>query len=113
MSQGGAAADGALNTGATAFVAHNDLLAIGMLHRLAERSVKVPDEVSVVGFDNIFAAELVTPALTTVEAPLNKLGATAVQHLLAIVGGAQPRRREPVVVPTRLVQRESAGRRTR
>ncbi|MGH3365755.1 MAG: LacI family DNA-binding transcriptional regulator [Nocardioidaceae bacterium] len=97
----------------SAVLAYNDLMAIGVMRGLAAAGVQVPDDVSVVGFDNIFAAELVTPALTTVEAPLNKLGATAVQHLLAIVGGAQPRRREPVVVPTRLVQRESAGRRTR
>ena len=56
----------ALSTrGATAIVAHNDLLAIGVVQRLAQRSVRVPEDVSVVGFDDIFAAALCTPSLTT------------------------------------------------
>ena len=110
--EGGDAAARALRGDlASAVIGYNDLVAIGAMRRLASMGVRVPGDVSVLGFDNIFAAELVTPALTTVAAPLNALGATAVRHLLAIVGGAQPRRQEPVVVPTRLVVRESTGQR--
>jgi DNA-binding LacI/PurR family transcriptional regulator len=110
VSQGGAAADGALNTGATAFVAHNDLLAIGMLRRLTERSVKVPDEVSVVGFDNIFAADLCTPSLTTLGGSHAEVGRTAVDLLLESV--APDRRTSPppqVALPTDLILRGSSG----
>jgi DNA-binding LacI/PurR family transcriptional regulator len=110
FSQGGAATDGALNTGATAFVAHNDLLAIGMLQRLAERSVKVPDEISVVGFDNIFAADLCTPSLTTLGGSHAEVGRAAVDLLLASV--APDRRTAPppqVVLPTDLILRGSSG----
>ena len=72
---------------------------------------RVPADVSVVGFDNIFAAELITPRLTTVAAPLRSQGETAVHNLLAIIGGARPRAGEPVVLPVKLVVRDSTGRR--
>ncbi len=110
VSQGGAAADGALNTGATALVAHNDLLAIGMIKRLAERSVQVPDEVSVVGFDNIFASDLCTPSLTTLGGSHAEVGRAAVELLLESF--ASDRRTAPppqVVLPTDLVLRRSSG----
>ncbi len=97
----------------SAVVAYNDLLAIGMIRALAGMGARVPGDVSVVGFDNIFAAELVTPPLTTVAAPLRAMGRTAVGNLLAIVGGARPRSPEPVVLPCRLVVRDSTGQRRR
>jgi DNA-binding LacI/PurR family transcriptional regulator len=97
----------------SAVIAYNDLVAIGVMRCLTSMGVHVPGDVSVLGFDNIFAAELVTPALTTVAAPLYAIGETAVRHLHAIVGGAEPRRRGPVVVPTRLLVRESTGQRNR
>lgn len=97
----------------TAVIAYNDLLAIGMIRGLQSVGVRVPADVSVVGFDNIFSAELVTPALTTVSAPLRTLGTTAVRNLLAIVRGAHPATDEAIVLPTRLVVRESTGRRSR
>jgi LacI family transcriptional regulator, repressor for deo operon, udp, cdd, tsx, nupC, and nupG len=55
----------------SAVVTYNDQLAIGFVRGLTARGVRVPDEVSVVGFDNILAADLVTPGLTTVAAPLH------------------------------------------
>ncbi|WP_061018474.1 LacI family DNA-binding transcriptional regulator, partial [Microbacterium sp. CCH5-D1] len=58
---GAAAADAALNTGATACVAFNDLLAIGMLIRLKERGVRVPEDMSIVGCDDIFGADFCNP----------------------------------------------------
>lgn len=74
----------------------------------------MPDQVSIVGFDNTFAADLVTPALTTVAAPLRALGTTAVQNLLALINNARSRATEPMVLPTRLIERNStAPRRSR
>ena len=110
VSQGGAAADGALNAGATAIVAHNDLLAIGVLQRLAQRSVRVPADVSVVGFDDIFAASLCSPSLTTLGGAHVDVGRMAVQLLLEATGPTQEGEVPPqVVLPTELVLRGSTG----
>lgn len=106
--EGGRVAVKALS-GATAVVAYNDMMAMGLLHGLAAIGVRVPTDVSVVGCDDIFAAELVTPALTTVAAPLRTLGSTAVGNLLAVAHGAVSTIGEPVVLPTRLVVRASTA----
>jgi DNA-binding LacI/PurR family transcriptional regulator len=97
----------------TAVIAYNDLLAIGVIRALTARGVVVPRDLSVVGFDNIFAAELVTPALTTVAAPLHAMGRTAAGNLLALIGGAGSRATEAVSLPSRLVVRASTAHRRR
>ena len=108
--QGGAAADAALGTGATAVIAHNDLLAIGVVRRLVQRSLKVPGDLSVVGFDDIFAAELCTPGLTTVSGEHSNVGWAAMELLLESLG---PRRPDVpptrVTLPTQLVLRQSTA----
>jgi DNA-binding LacI/PurR family transcriptional regulator len=95
--------------GATAVIAYNDLLAIGLIRGLQRLGVRVPAEVSVVGYDDIVLSRLVTPELTTVAAPLRKMGQTAVQNLIAHIGGARSTAEGPVVLPTRLVIRQSTA----
>jgi LacI family repressor for deo operon, udp, cdd, tsx, nupC, and nupG len=97
----------------TGVLAYNDLLAIGLLRGLRRMGVNVPRDVSVVGFDNIFGSDFGTPALTTVAAPLGTLGSAAVQHLIAMLSGTLPRTGAPMVLPVRLVVRESTAQRTR
>jgi DNA-binding LacI/PurR family transcriptional regulator len=82
FSGGVAAADLVVASGATAVIAHNDLMALGILDRLRARGVDVPGRVSVVGFDDVAAATQVSPALTTVAIPIRQLGRTAVDVLL-------------------------------
>lgn len=108
VSQGGAAADAAVNDGGTAIVAHNDLLAIGVMQRLAQRGLRVPDDVSVVGFDDIFAADVCTPGLTTLGGAHADLGRAAVELLLT-AGSRAPDDQPRVVLPTELVLRGSTG----
>jgi DNA-binding LacI/PurR family transcriptional regulator len=107
---GAAAADRVLETGATAVLAYNDLVAVGILSRLAELGVRVPHELSVVGFDDIPLAAMVTPPLTTVAAPTELAGRAAVQVLLERLehGGAQT---TPAVqrLPATLVVRGSTA----
>jgi LacI family repressor for deo operon, udp, cdd, tsx, nupC, and nupG len=93
----------------SAVVAYNDQLAIGLIRGLARAGLEVPRDVSVVGFDNIFAADLVTPGLTTVAAPLRIEGSTAAAHLLGLIEGTQQPTGQSVVLPIRLVVRASTG----
>jgi LacI family repressor for deo operon, udp, cdd, tsx, nupC, and nupG len=96
----------------TAVLAYNDLIAMGLMRGLAAMGARVPEDVSIVGVDNIFSADLVTPGLTTIAAPLHAQGETAVRNLLAIIGGAKSTR-QPVVLPVRLVVRGSTAQRSR
>src|SRR5664279_5829545 len=76
------AADLAVAAEVTAVMAFNDLLALGVLTRLADRGIGVPDEMSVVGFDDIPMAGMATPHLTTVALPLEQSGRVAIELLL-------------------------------
>jgi LacI family transcriptional regulator len=110
---GAAAAVELLRQPSSAVIAYNDLVAIGLIQALTARGVAVPRDVSVVGFDNVYAAELVTPALTTVAAPLHAMGRVAVRNLLAMIRGARPDALEPVMLPSRLIVRGSTTHRRR
>ena len=97
----------------SAVIAYNDLLAIGVVHSLRRAGLQSPRDVSVIGFDDILPARLVTPALTTVAAPLRHMGETGVRNLLAVLGGAQHRNPRAFVLPVRLLVRGSTGQRSR
>lgn len=73
-------------SGATAVVAFNDLMAIGLLREATRNGVVLPDELSIVGFDDIFGSDFTTPPLTTVRSPLEDAGEQAVRMLLSAVG---------------------------
>ena len=105
---GPAAADAAVASRATALVAHNDMLAIGVLRRLAARGVAVPGDVSVVGFDNIVGSDFCSPALTTLAERTEDAGVRAVE---AVLHQSRHRSSQPptLVLPTQLVVRESSG----
>ncbi|MEO3796134.1 LacI family DNA-binding transcriptional regulator [Nonomuraea sp. B10E15] len=97
-----------LETDATAAFAFDDLTACGVLAELAGRGVAVPGDRSVVGCDDVLLARTVTPSLTTVTAPMDDLGATAVQVLTRQIeapGGAPEHHRLPGV----FVARDSTG----
>ncbi|MFD2797621.1 LacI family DNA-binding transcriptional regulator [Promicromonospora vindobonensis] len=100
------AADHALASGVTAVVAFNDLMALGILDRLRHRGVDVPGEMSVVGFDDVQLATLVSPALTTVHAPLARLGRRAVDLLLVRLRGGTATSAQ---LPVELTIRGSTG----
>lgn len=87
---GYAAATAILDSGfaPTAIFAANDLMAIGALQALRNRNVAVPEQMAVVGFDNIAAAPLVTPALTTVTQFQDRMGERAAQILLQRLAGS-------------------------
>lgn len=94
---------------APAVVLYNDLMAMGFLRELRQHNVRIPQDVAVVGFDNVQELDLISPSLSSVAAPMHAIGATAVQNLLAMVRGATHTASKPVVVPSRLVVRESGA----
>ena len=75
---------------ATAVIAFNDLIAMGIMQAAAAAGLSVPEQLSVAGFDDIFGSELISPALTTVRAPLVEAGERAVHQLLIRIGATPP-----------------------
>lgn len=91
----------------TALVAPSDIVAFSALRALHERGIRVPEDVSVVGFDDIDFCLDVYPQLTTVRPDREVMGQKAVHHLLNIINGAVDL--APLVAPTQLVVRASTG----
>jgi LacI family transcriptional regulator len=109
--RGGYTAAMELLTGAdppTAIFAFNDILAFGVLRAAHELGVAVPGQLSVVGFDDLEPASLVTPALTTVRQPLARIGAVAAELLLQWIDGDKPAGMH-IALPVELVQRGSTA----
>jgi LacI family transcriptional regulator len=93
----------------TALVAEDDLLALGVLGAARDAHVRVPGDLSVVGFDDIAYAALADPALTTVRQPVAEMGAEAARLLLRRVGGDSGAR-QVLVLPPSIVVRKSTAR---
>ncbi len=92
----------------TAVFAFNDISAMGAMRALFESALRVPEEVSVVGFDDIQSAAYQHPGLTTVKQPLRKMGKTAAEAVLRLVEAPSAERRaKEIVVEPELIVRES------
>jgi LacI family transcriptional regulator len=87
----------------------SDAIALGCLEALAERGLRVPDDVSVAGFDDTLAARITMPQLASVRQPLSAMGGKAVDLLLAQIEprAGQPLPLKSLVFPTELVLRAS------
>lgn len=93
----------------TAIVCVNDFMAVGVLRELREQGLRVPQDVSVTGFDNIRLAEFASPPLTTVHIPREEIGHIMFKHLVAGPKKPNVADREVVIDPEFMV-RESTGR---
>src|SRR5699024_3253393 len=89
----------------TAFVCENDITAIKAMKILKKAGFSIPADFSIIGFDNIQAASLVEPPLTTVAQDFKLLGQTAGQHLINCIENNQPL--EDVKIPVSLIKRHS------
>ena len=92
----------------TALFAANDLMAIGAMEALREQGVAIPDEMAVVGFDDIFIARLVSPGLTTVSQFQYEMGVAAGETLLCRLRGAAAPIGTSREMPYKLIERGSA-----
>jgi LacI family transcriptional regulator len=91
----------------TAIFAANDLMAIGAMSTLRDHGIVVPRDLAIVGFDDIFVAQLVTPSLTTVSQFQSDLGVAAAQALLARLSGATGPGGTSREMPFKLIERQS------
>lgn len=103
----------ALRPRPSAIFAANDAMAIGALSAVREAGLRVPDDMAVVGFDDVPVARYVHPSLTTVRVGIAGLGARAAETLLAALAAGAGHRPAHVVLPTSLVLRGSCGCRDR
>lgn len=94
--------------GVDAIVAGNDQTAFGAVEAVHELGLRVPEDVAVVGFDDLPTAARSKPPLTTVHQPIRERGAAAAQLLLEQIEGQEPTPKH-LVLPTRLVVRQSCG----
>jgi len=105
----GAAAAGMLLTSypdLTALIALNDRMAMGAVHQLHQMGYVVPQQISVVGYDDLPQTHDFDPPLTTINQQLSQWGAIAMTMLLKLVDGGEP---EPVIVPPHLIVRASTA----
>ena len=92
----------------TALFSYNDISAVGAIRAIKETGMRVPEDISVVGFDDIREAAFHLPSLTTVRQPLHKIGALAAKTLVDRIEGKDGHQAEILVEPE-LVVRESTG----
>ncbi|MEV4800499.1 LacI family DNA-binding transcriptional regulator [Nonomuraea sp. NPDC049421] len=92
----------------TAIFAANDVSAISTIEVATSMGLRVPEDLSVIGFDNVPESMMSDPPLTTVEQPIQQMGLIAVEMLLDLLAGRDPAQRH-VRLPTRLVPRSSCA----
>ena len=92
----------------TAIICANDSMALGAMSSLHKAGLKVPDDLSVIGFDDIDIASQVTPALTTVAVPVEEIAARAFAMLKSLIDG-KPLENRHVALPAHLVKRASSA----
>lgn len=90
----------------TAFFADNDIIAFGALKALQEKGVKIPEEVSIIGFDDMPYCEISTPKMTTVKVFKQYFGSLAIKRLIEKINDNDPINQR-IAVNTKLVERES------
>lgn len=90
----------------TGLVVTADIMAAGIIRGLRMNGKQVPDDISIVGFDDINLAQLVTPPLTTIHQDMNLKGRLAVDYMLQLLEGNQPENTS-ITLPTKLIVRES------
>ncbi len=94
----------------TALFAFNDIAAFGAIRALHEAGLRVPDDVSVIGFDDVLSAPFSIPSLTTIRQPLREMGKAGAECLLSRINHPKASHPQQVIMQPELVVRESTGR---
>ena len=93
----------------SAIFAANDSMAIGAIEAIRQFSLKVPQDIAIVGFDDISTAQYINPPLTTMNVPVLEMGEQAGNHLIGLLENRRQTSTQNITVPTHLVVRESCG----
>jgi LacI family repressor for deo operon, udp, cdd, tsx, nupC, and nupG len=91
----------------TAVFCYNDMSALGALRAIRAKGWRVPEDISVVGFDDLFIASYTNPALTTISQPMRQMGGAAMEILLKLFNGANSKTN--IKVQGQLIVRESTA----
>ncbi|MFN2282224.1 MAG: LacI family DNA-binding transcriptional regulator, partial [Anaerolineales bacterium] len=91
-----------------AILAACDTLAIGALEAIQARGMSVPEDIALAGYNDIPAASLVTPGLTTAAVPAARMGELAMEMLQGLMEGSEPSQ-DKVIIPAKLIIRSSCG----
>jgi len=93
----------------TAIFCFNDISAIGVIRAIYDAGLSVPEDISVIGFDDIMSAAYHKPSLTTVRQPLREMGREGAQVLLDMISNPDKQFPEEIVMQPELIIRESTG----
>lgn len=96
-----------LEQGITGVVAENDLIAIEVIQIAKQMGLSIPDDFSIVGFDDIHLASFVEPKLTTISQDFEKMGYLAAQLLITTIESPQTLPKENIIVPVQLIERQT------
>jgi len=94
----------------TAIFAGNDVLAFGCIRAAIEKGIRIPDDLSIIGFDNVEISQITSPPLTTVDQPKYEIGKSAIEMLLNMMAKDGIRAPEHRVIGVRLIERQSCRR---
>lgn len=99
----------ALDVPPTAVIAFNDIMAYGVMHVIYKAGLQIPNDISVIGFDDIPTSAYIIPPLTTVALPSYQMGQLAMRLIRRIEVGENMKATEPIILESPLVIRESTG----
>ncbi|WP_018930479.1 LacI family DNA-binding transcriptional regulator [Gracilibacillus lacisalsi] len=91
----------------TAIFCANDLIAYGALNGIREKKLLVPNDISVVGFDDISTSSIISPSLTTIKQPIHEMGKTAVNILIEQMESSESIAPRKIILPTQLIKRDT------
>ena len=91
----------------TAIFAGNDVIAFGCIRAMMELGIRIPEDISIIGFDNVDMSQITNPPLTTIDQPKYETGKAAVEMLLSMMAKDGIREREHRIIGVRLIERQS------
>jgi LacI family transcriptional regulator len=95
------------NNDITGIVCASDEMAIGALNCLTDRGIKVPEDVSIIGFDDIKISKFIRPRLTTIQQPITATGEMAAKMLINIINKNEKMEERDIILKGNLIERES------